>query len=93
MEMMVQRKKKRNGSVCLLSMKYPSYSNHDYGSCLCTSSPYTKNLRLFRVREIAPCIRLLESCMTEQCFLCVRTQIYSFFPGWLGSEPLKENCL
>lgn len=47
----------------------------------------------FSVREIAPRMRPLESCMNEQCFLCVRTQIYSFFPGWLGSKPLKKHWL
>lgn len=93
MKMMVRKKKKWNRSVCLLSMKYLSYSSHDYGSCLCTTSLHTKNLRLFRVREIAPRMQPLESCMNEQRFLCVRTQIYRFFPGWLGSKPLKKHWL
>ena len=56
MEMMAKKKKKRNRSVCLLSMKYPTYSSLDYGSCLCTTSPRTENLHLFHVREIDPCM-------------------------------------
>ena len=93
MEMMVQRRKKRNRSVCLFSMKYPTYISHDDGSCFCTISSRTKNLRIFLLRENAPRMRPLESCMNEQRFLRVITQIYSFFPGWLGSKPLKKHWL